>query len=91
MSVDGKHLDKQLVDFRKLLKIRRYYIITRNFLHEEISEKNQLLYPGYITPGERAELNDFRKKTKETLRSYRNSYISRISCRNTGTFSKSAK
>ena len=70
VSIDGKQLDKQLIDFTKLAKIKRYYTITKNFLHKEILENDQLLHPVYLTPEERPELNDIRKKTKETLRSY---------------------
>ena len=58
-------------------------------MHEEILENDQLLHPVYITPEERAELNDIRKKTKETLRSYINSYISQILCRNTQEYFQS--
>ena len=89
MSIDGKQLDEQLIDFTKLAKIKRYYTITKNFLHKEILENDQLLHPVYITPEERAELNNVRKKTKETLRSYMNSYISRISCRKTQEYFQS--
>ena len=89
VSIDGKQLDKQLIDFTKLSKIKRYYTTTKNFLHEKILGNDQLLHPVYITPEERAELNDIRKKTKETLRSYINSYISQILCRNTQEYFQS--
>ena len=89
VSIDGKQLDEQLIDFTKLSKIKIYYTITKNIWHEEIPENDQLLHPVYITPEERAELNNVRKKTKETLRSYINCYISRISCRNTQEYFQS--
>ena len=89
VSIDGKQLDEQLIDFTKLSKIKIYYTITKNIWHEEIPENDQLLHPVYITPEERAGLNNVRKKTKETLRSYINSYISRISCRKTQEYFQS--
>ena len=78
-----------MIDFTKLSKVKRYYTAKKNFLHEEILENDQLLHPVYITPEEKAELNDIRRKTKETLRSYINSYISQILCRNTQEYFQS--
>ena len=49
-------------------------------MQEEIPNFEHLLHPVYITPEERKEQNDIRKKTKETLREYIINYLSEISC-----------
>ena len=88
-SVDGKQLDDQLIDFRKLSKIKRYYTITKIFLNEEIPRDDHLLHPVYVTLQQRVEHNDKIRKTKETLRTYIKDYISCISCKNTKEYFQS--
>ena len=88
-SMDGKQLDEQLIDFTKLSKIKRYYTITKNFLNKEIPKDDQLLHPVYLTPQERVEHKDIRRRKKETLRTYINDFISCISCKNTKEYFQS--
>lgn len=50
ISIDGKQLDEELINFTKLAKIKRFYTVTKNFLKEEILNNEQLMHPVYITP-----------------------------------------
>ena len=72
--------------FQVLKKTANHVILPelkKNFLNEKISKDDQLLQPVYLAPQERVERNDLRRKTKETLRTYINNFIFRISCKNT--------